>query len=342
MPHRRRPLPTVGELDGIDPALHGAYRLCRDLNARHGKTYFLATRLLPVDKRAGVHALYGFARMVDDIIDVDFDGSLVDESSEDKTPLAPADRRAAERVDSLEDRVRSALSGAVLGESPSEQVLTALVDTVDRYAIPHEYFYAFFRSMRMDIPGTDFFRSRYRTMAELREYMYGSAAVIGLEMLPILGASSENAEGPAAALGEAFQLTNFIRDMGEDLDRDRIYLPTDELAAFGVDEALLRHCRDSGRTDQRLSRALAHLIAHTRAVYRLAEPGIEMLDPRVQSSMQTAFLLYGGILREVEDGGYRVLQERARVPGWRRLSVAGPRLVATGWTRLRSPSPVRA
>lgn len=338
---RRRTLSTVGELDGIDPALHDAYRLCRDLNARHGKTYFLATRILPVDKRAGVHALYGFARMVDDIIDVDVDGSLVDESTNGKT-LAPADLRAAERVDSLEDRVRAALGGAAMGESPAEQVLRALVDTVDRYSIPHEYFYAFFRSMRMDIPGTDVFRSRYRTMAELREYMYGSAAVIGLEMLPILGAPNDDAEEAAAALGEAFQLTNFIRDMGEDLDRDRIYLPTDELAAFGVDEALLRHCRDSGCTNQRITRALAHLIAHTRAVYRLAEPGIEMLDTRVQPSMRTAFLLYGGILREVEDGGYRMLQERARVPGWRRLSVAGPRLVATGWTRFRAPSPARA
>lgn len=341
MPQHKRALATVGELDGIDPSLHDAYRLCRDLNARHGKTYFLATRLLPVGKRAGVHALYGFARMVDDIIDVDVDGSLdADEPSD--TPFAPADRRAAERVDALEEHVRSALSGAEIGESRAELVLRALVDTVNRYAIPHDYFYAFFHSMRMDIPGTSVFRSRYRTMSELEEYMYGSAAVIGLEMLPILGATDDEAKLPAAALGEAFQLTNFIRDMGEDLDRDRIYLPTDELAAFGVDEELLHHCRDSGRTDPRLDRALAHLIAHTRAVYRIAEPGIDMLDPQVRPSMRTAFLLYGGILREVEDNGYRVLQQRARVPRWRRLSVAGPRLVATGWTKLRAPSPARA
>lgn len=331
---------AVGELDGIDPSLHDAYLLCRDLNARHGKTYFLATRLLPVDRRAAVHALYGFARMVDDIIDVDVDGSLTEAPSAD-VMLAPADRRAAAEVDVLEHRVRAALGGATLGEGPSDQVLRALVDTVDRYSIPHEYFYAFFRSMRMDIPGTAEFRSRYRTMAELTEYMYGSAAVIGLEMLPILGATGD-ATAPAAALGEAFQLTNFIRDMGEDLDRDRIYLPTDELAAFGVDETLLRHCREHDRTDPRIERALGHLIAHTRAVYRLAEPGIDMLDPRVRPSMRTALLLYGGILDEVEKGGYRVLSERARVPGWRRLSVAGPRLLATGWSRLRTPLPARA
>lgn len=331
----------MGELDGIDPALHDAYRLCRNLNARHGKTYFLATRLLPLDKRAGVHALYGFARMVDDIVDVDVDGSLTEDSPDD-LERAPADRRASAAVDELEQRVRIALDGGSLSESPSDQVLRAFVDTATRYSIPHDYFYAFFHSMRMDIPGTEVFKSRYRTMEELGEYMYGSAAVIGLEMLPILGAKSKAAEAPAAALGEAFQLTNFIRDMGEDLDRDRIYLPTDELSAFGVDEDLLRHCRDTSRTDPRVDRALAHLIAHTRAIYRVAEPGIDLLDPRVRPGMRTALLLYGGILHEIEETGYRVLIERARVPQWRRMTVAGPRLVATGWTRLRKPLPERA
>nr|WP_296771874.1 phytoene/squalene synthase family protein [Rhodococcus sp. (in: high G+C Gram-positive bacteria)] len=331
----------MSELDAIDPSLHDAYRLCRDLNARHGKTYFLATRLLPVDTRAGVHALYGFARMVDDIIDVDIDASLTDDADNGRE-LAPADSRASAKVDALEDRVRAALAGETLGESEHDQVLRAFVDTVLRYSIPHAYFYAFFRSMKMDIPGTPEFTPRYRTMAELTEYMYGSAAVIGLEMLPILGTTDPAAEAPAAALGEAFQLTNFIRDMGEDLDRDRIYLPTEELAAFGVDEDLLRHCRLNSTTDARIDRALAHLIAHTRAVYRVAEPGIDLLDPRVRPGMRTALLLYSGILREVENGGYRVLAERARVPGWRRLSVAGPRLVTTGVARIRKPSTARA
>ncbi|MEO9103432.1 MAG: phytoene/squalene synthase family protein [Terrimesophilobacter sp.] len=318
------------ELDEIDPALHGAYQLCRSLNARHGKTYFLATRILPVDKRAGVHALYGFARMVDDIVDVDVDG-VPTEAPSGEQQLSPADPRANEELELLELRVRDALDGTQLGDSPSDQVLRAFVDTVDRYSIPHEYFHAFFHSMRMDIPGSPMFKSRYRTMDELGEYMYGSAAVIGLEMLPILGATTEDARIPAAALGEAFQLTNFIRDMGEDLDRDRIYLPTDELNAFGVDEELLMDCRSTGRGDRRIDRALAHLIAHTRAVYRVAEPGIDMLDPRVRPGMRTALLLYGHILREVEEGGYRVLNERARVPQWRRLSIAAPRLAATGW-----------
>ncbi len=318
---------AVGELDGIDPGLHSAYRLCRSLNARHGKTYFLATRLLPASRRAGVHALYGFARMVDDVVDVGADLSVT-----------PTDRAAAHSLDMLETRVRAALEGGAPGHSESDLVLRALADTTARYDIPHDYHYAFLHSMRMDIPGTAVFRSRYRTMSELSEYMYGSAAVIGLQMLPILGTtgSLDDAVAPARALGEAFQLTNFIRDMGEDLDRDRIYLPIDELEAFGVDEDLLRYCRGTGRTDTRLVRALAHLVAHTRAVYRTAEPGIAMLDPVARPAIRTAFVLYADILREVEESGYRVLDERAVVSRRRRLAVAIPQLVVAGWASVQS------
>lgn len=248
----------MGELDRIDPSLHPAYRVCRALNEQHGKTYFLATRLLPAHKRAGVHALYGFARMVDDIVDVD-SGDLDSEpglagGESETSPQKQSDRIASVKLDAFERRIKDALSGAPLGERPSDLVLSALVDTTARYDIAHDYFYAFLHSMRMDIPGTDVFRSKYRTMAELSEYMYGSAAVIGLQMLPILGTQTPRdiAAPPAIALGEAFQLTNFIRDMGEDLDRGRIYLPTDELRAFGVDEDLLRHCRTTGNSDIRL------------------------------------------------------------------------------------------
>lgn len=330
------------ELDGIDPELHAAYRLCRELNEQHGKTYFLATRLLPADKRPGVHALYGFARMVDDIVDVDAGDADSDLRvvAADETSASPtqADRIAIAKLDNFERHIRDAFDGKPLGDSNTDLVLRALVDTTARYGIAHEYYYAFLHSMRMDIPGTEMFRSRYRTLDELSEYMYGSAAVIGLQMLPILGTEADPAiaAAPAVALGEAFQLTNFIRDMGEDLDRDRIYLPTDELSAFGVEEDLLRYCRATGRSDVRLERALAHLIAHTRAVYRTAAPGIDMLDPVVRPGMRTAFVLYSDILREVEDSGYRVLHHRARVSRRRRLAVAAPRLAEAGWTTLRT------
>lgn len=316
------------ELDGVDPALHQAYRICRDLNAQHGKTYFLATRLLPTDKRAAVHALYGFARMVDDIVDLE--GTDIAVGSEELNA-----RRILE-LNSIESRVREALAGKPLSDSVSDQVLRALCDTVARYDIAEDYFYAFMHSMRMDIPGSEMFVSRYRTMDRLSEYMYGSAAVIGLQMLPILGTVVDRAEAEpsAAALGEAFQLTNFIRDMGEDLDRDRIYLPTEELAAFGVDEELLRWCRQTGTVDVRVTRALAHLIAVTRSIYRTSEDGIDMLDPRVRPAMRTASVLYGRILEEVESQGYRVLSQRATVPQWTRARIALPHFAVTGWKRL--------
>jgi phytoene synthase len=330
------------ELDRIDPRLHTAYRVCRELNEQHGKTYFLATRLLPAEKRAAVHALYGFARMVDDIVDVDAgaaDSDLDDAPTDvSSAPPTQADHIAISKLDAFERHIRAAFDGKPLGDSRSDLVVRALVDTTARYGIAHEYYYAFLHSMRMDIPGTEMFRSRYRTLDELSEYMYGSAAVIGLQMLPILGPEADPAlaAASAVALGEAFQLTNFIRDMGEDLDRDRIYLPTDELNAFGVDEDLLHHCRATGRSDARLERALAHLIAHTRAVYRTAEPGIAMLDPGVRPGMRTAFVLYRDILRKVEDGGYRVLHERAHVSRPRRVAVAAPRLAEAGWIALRT------
>lgn len=191
---------TERELDaaGItDPALREAYRHCRALNARHGRTYFLATRLLPVERRPAVHALYGFARWADDIVDALGTG-------------ADTARRDAELA-ALE---RELAKGLRDGES-AEPVVRALADTARRYRIDHAHFADFMTAMRSDLVVTD-----YADYAALRRYMHGSAAVIGLQMLPVLGTITdrETAAPHAAALGVAFQLTNFLRDVGEDLD----------------------------------------------------------------------------------------------------------------------------
>jgi phytoene synthase len=175
--------------------------------------------------------------------------------------------------------------------------------------------------------------------------MYGSAAVIGLQMLPVLGTSvpRADAEPAAAALGIAFQLTNFLRDVGEDLDRGRVYLPADELAAFGVSRELLRWCRASGRTDARVRRSLAHLVARNRAVYRRAAPGIRQLAPGSQPCVRTAYALYGGILDRIVAADYDVLTARAAVPTSRRVAVAVPELTRAYATRasasVRTPWP---
>jgi phytoene synthase len=303
------PSPRRAELDAAaitDPALRAAYTACRALNARHGRTYFLATRLLPKARRPAVHALYGFARYADEI---------VDDLGSDRSDAAKAE---------LLDELGADLDRALRGEPTGQPVLAALADTARRYAIEPAHFTDFLASMRMDTHVTD-----YPTFAELGVYMHGSAAVIGLQMLPVLGTVGPRAEAEpyAAGLGVAFQLTNFLRDVGEDLERNRVYLPADVLAEFGVDRELLQRCRGTGRTDGRVRRALAHLVAHTRELYRRAEPGLRLLEPAARPCVRCAFTLYQDILGEIEAVDYDVLHRRVTVPIRRRLAIAGPALL---------------
>ncbi|MCK1795705.1 phytoene/squalene synthase family protein [Streptomyces sp. XM4193] len=311
----RRELAAAGI---TDPALCTAYTRCRQLNARHGRTYFLAARLLPAERRSAVHALYGFARWADDIVD-DFDQRLTPDER---------DRRL--------HRLETELTRELRGGGGEEPVVRAVADTAARYSINHALFADFLASMRSDLSVTD-----YPTYADLRVYMHGSAAVIGLQMLPVLGTvvPREEAAPHAAALGVAFQLTNFLRDVGEDLERGRVYLPADLLAAHGVDRPLLRWSRRTGRQDPRIRAALVAVEAMTREVYREAEPGIAMLDPRVRPCIQTAFTLYSGILDAIADQQYTVLHRRAVVSHGRRAATAAAgalRVVGARW-RARVP-----
>ncbi|RZU25529.1 phytoene/squalene synthase family protein [Streptomyces sp. BK239] len=305
------------ELDaaGItDPALRAAYERCRRLNARHGRTYFLATRLLPAARRPAVHALYGFARWADDIVD-DVGG-----------PAAPAQRAAA--LDRLEARLRQALDGA---PPAGEPVVLAVADTASRHAIAPAHFTDFMASMRSDLTV-----GAYATYDDLYAYMHGSAAVIGLQMLPVLGTvvPRDEAAPHAAALGVAFQLTNFLRDIGEDLDRGRVYLPEDLLAAHGVDRDLLRWSRSTGRRDRRITAAVRAGEDMTRAVYRKAAPGLAMLDPVARPCIRTAYVLYGSILDAIADDGYAALHRRAVVSRHRRAVVAADGLTRVAAARL--------
>ncbi|MDX3771566.1 phytoene/squalene synthase family protein [Streptomyces sp. NBC_01707] len=309
---------TRRELDaaGItEPDLRADYSQCRRLNARHGKSYFLATRLLPVERRSAVHALYGFARWADDIVDG------LDQ------PRNSTER--GRRLRSLErDLARALRTG--LGDGP---VVRAVADTAERYGIDHSLFADFLISMYSDLHVTD-----YPTYNDLRAYMHGSAAVIGLQMLPVLGTvvPREEAAPHAAALGVAFQLTNFLRDMGEDLDRGRVYLPADLLTAHGVDRTLLEWSRRTGRRDPRIRAALIAAEAMTRRVYQAAEPGIAMLDPRARPCIRTAFTLYGGILDAIAHQDYAVLHHRAVVSLGRRAATATAGVVRVAGARWRA------
>ncbi|MGX1885676.1 phytoene/squalene synthase family protein [Streptomyces sp. NPDC055287] len=312
---------TRRELDSArisDPGLRAAYAHCRRLNARHGRTYFLATRLLPAHRRPAVHALYGFARWADDI---------VDNLATEQTPEV-RDKRLTELEGELAAGLRTGRS--------AEPVVRALADTARTYDIPHEYFADFMASMRDDLTITD-----YATYDALRAYMHGSAAVIGLQMLPVLGTvvPRDVAAPHAAALGVAFQLTNFLRDVGEDLDRGRVYLPADLLAAHGTHRNLLEWSRATGRPDPRIRAALEAAAALTRSVYREAEPGIAMLEPRARPCIRTAFTLYGGILDAIAADGYAVVQRRSVVPRRRRATVALAGLAGILTARLRPLPP---
>ncbi|HEY6745551.1 MAG TPA: phytoene/squalene synthase family protein [Mycobacteriales bacterium] len=292
------------ELDaaGItDPALRASYEICRRLNAAHGKTYYLATLLLPPAKRPYVHALYGFARYADEIVD-DLASTLTD----------------AEKADWLIGWGERFLKEVEAGGS-DHPVSRAVVDTVRRWDIPLRLFEDFLTSMRMDLTVTD-----YPTYEDLMVYVWGSAAVIGLQMLPVLEPTvpREIAEPYATDLGTAFQLSNFIRDVGEDLRRGRVYLPGEDLALFGVDRERLAR----GVVDAPIRRLLAFEIARTRELYRSAAPGVRLLDPTSRDCMLTAIRLYGGILDEVERADYQVLDRRVSVGAGRRIRVAVPGL----------------
>jgi phytoene synthase len=295
-----------------DPRLRAAYIRCRALNARHGRTFFLATRLLPPARRPAVHALYGFARLADDLVD------------------GPGRGRDAAGIRARLDGLAAALDTGLRTGHSRHPALAAVVDTATRYGIGAELFEAFLRSMRMDLT-----IAGYPTRAALDAYMYGSAAVIGLQLLPVLGTVCDPPEAAphAAALGRAFQLTNFLRDVAEDLDRGRVYLPADELAAYGVDRDLLAWCHHNGRVEERVRRALADQIARTRAVYRRARPGIGLLDPAARPCVAAAATLYSRILDRIEARGHNVFAGRVSVGARPRLVLAGSAFTRVAWAR---------
>jgi len=313
------------ELDAAgvhDPALRNSYECCRTLNAEHGRTFFLATRLLAPEQRPAVHALYGFARRADDILD------------DLGTSQTTGER--AERLQRLATQLfNSLVQKQDCGDDPT---LRAVVHTARRYDIPWETFDDFLTAMRMDLTVTD-----YPDRAALERYMHGSAEVIGLQMLPVLGTVSprEEAAPYAAALGKAFQLTNFLRDVDEDLQRGRVYLPADELAAHDVDRDMLEWCHTNKRTDVRVRRALAEQHAATRRVYAFARRGVDMLDPRSQPCIDAAFTLYSEILDRIEAMDFAIFGERATVGTGRRLQVAGIGLVRAWRARLKNGTKIQ-
>lgn len=293
----------MSALSTVPGRLEPSYAICRDLHRRHGTTYWWAARLLPADRRHHVHALYGFCRYADEIVD-------------DLGPASVEQRAAA--LSDLRDRF---FADYATGAS-DHPVLGAVVHTVHALDIDPMCIERFLRSMAMDLTVTT-----YETWADLCQYMDGSAAVIGEMMLPVLDPSdADAARGPARDLGFAFQLTNFLRDVGEDLDRGRVYVPQEDLRRHGADPAL-RVVTPAWRS------VMESQIVRARALYRSADEGITYLPPRSAACVRTARVLYSRILDVIEDNDYDVFSARARVPTPRKLAVAARSLAGTIGTR---------
>ncbi|MFD2092204.1 phytoene/squalene synthase family protein [Blastococcus deserti] len=287
--------------------LTAAYAHCAAIAARHGKSYHLATRLLTPDRRPAVHALYAAARTADDLVDLP--------GADPEGDLAQWSRAVLAELD------------AGWSEDP---VRLALVHTYRRYRIPVEHLVDFLAAMSSDLSVDS-----YADLAALDRYMWGSAAVIGLQVLPVLGTapgvSREEAAPHAIALGEAFQLTNFLRDVAEDVDRGRVYLPADLMAAHGVNREQLAEKRH----DARFAALMREMVAVVRRRYDDAAPGTPLLAPESRDCVRAATALYGGILTEIERADYRVLDGRVSVSRPRRLAVFARRLTAAQLARVR-------
>jgi len=278
--------------------LEQSYAHCQALTKGNGTTYYWATQVLPAVKRHHVHALYGFCRHADDIVD-DLDDVAADVRAK---ALADFGDRFFEDLDS--------------GDS-DDIVLKATIHTVRAFRIDPECIRRFLASMAMDLTV-----SRYETYDDLLVYMDGSAAVIGEMMLPILEPTDPAAREPARELGNAFQLTNFLRDIAEDLDRDRVYVPQEDIRRFGAERAF-----ETRTATPELVELLRFEIERTRALYRYADTGIHLLPERSARCIRAARLLYSQILDEIEALDHDVFRARAQVPGWRKATTAGRALL---------------
>ncbi len=263
--------------------LEQSYAHCRGLNKRYGTTYYWSTYALPRVKRHHVWALYGFCRHADDIVD-DLGDVSVDE-----------------RCAALTSFGEQFFADLQRGTS-DDLVLKAVVHTVRAFGHDPETFTRFLASMAMDLS-----IATYETWDDLLGYMDGSAAVIGEMMLPILEPSSPQAYHHARDLGLAFQLTNFLRDVAEDLDRGRVYIPQEDLRRFDADP----HRRV---VDPEWRALMQFEIARCRELYRSGDIGLAMLPPASARCVGAARRLYAQILDRIEANDYDVFLHRATVP----------------------------
>jgi len=279
--------PTVGIAATVEQRVfEEAYRYCAQLTRANSHTFYLASRLLPREKRRAVRALYAFCRATDDIID-----------------HLPHIDDARRQLEDWKDRV---------GQPPNayDPIPLAWADTKARYRIPHGY-----ESQLIEGIARDLRQQRYSTFAELADYCYGVASTVGLMVMHIVEFQSEDALPYAVKLGIALQLTNILRDVEVDWQAGRLYLPLDELAQFGLTEADVAR----GVVDDRWRAFMRYQIARARSLYAEAEPGSALLDAEGRFAIAAAAGLYQAILGDIEAHDYDVFHRRAHIGSWSKL-----------------------
>jgi len=270
---------------------------CRDYTRHHAKTFYFASHVLPRAKRRAAYALYSFCRQADDLVD---------------NPEAVADPAAASRQLLL---LRGQLDRVYSGEAIGDPKLRAFQTTVFTYDIPQEYFRDLLRGVEMDL-----MKTTYQNYAELEEYCYCVASTVGLMMTKIFGATNEqSALAHAAELGKAMQLTNILRDVGEDHRRGRTYLPADEMEHFGVTHGdIIR-----GAVTPQFVELMKFQIERATALYRNADAGIPQLtDDGSRFCVVLMSRTYAEILPAIAANGYDTLSTRAYVPLSRKFRIA--------------------
>lgn len=274
--------------------------LCRQIEKRFGTSYYLATRFLPREKRYATYALYAFFRLPDEIVDTE-QGLSAQQKRQKLSEFRLEWERAFKE-----------------NTEPAHPVLRATLWAHKRYGIPYEYSGIFLDAMEMDID-----TARYATYKDLVKYMYGSASAVGLMMSYVIGfRGGEQTLSKARALGEAMQLTNFLRDIGEDYrDRARIYIPEEDLAKFGLADDDVKNALQSGPSEK-IIRLLKFEIERARGLYRGADEGIPFLHRDGRYAVRLASRLYEAILSEIENNQYDVFRKRARTSALRKLRIA--------------------
>ncbi len=269
----------------MDLELREGYETSRRMLRRHDPTYYFATRRLPAELRPATHALYGFVRTADEIVDGP------------RRPPTPEARRAA--LDAWEGELRAGCESRV-------PIVRALADAAARHGLPLGELGTYMGSMRIDCAPV-----RIESWNELVDYMDGSAGSVGRIMAALLGVPSAH-HGELGELGIAFQLANFIRDVGEDRRLDRVYLPADDRARFGVSEADLA----ASSAGPEVRALVAHEVARARALFASARPAIASAPSSVRPGIRFAIGLYARMLDRVERVGCDVLGRTMGVRVW--------------------------